>query len=455
MAIICFAPDYGHAQPLLKIADALAEAGFKVKCYLANECAPLVARFSFDVALFEDANLSEQKKILVKIFARSIFFNSVCAYAHRLFLWPNVMKVAAKAAANLRQDLGELRPDLIIADMHWFRDWSAQIATSIGVPLLVLNPDGSFAYNQTAFVRTYGITTTPEPLQRMVEIAMAVSKTCCAIYYRLRYFRTWLKVRAKKRSANIAFNTAFPVARTALRRIEWMVFGTAPIERDRLGTLVKKAGADIPEFPPIKFRSPLALSEELGEWIDRRGDEPIVYVSFGSAVEFDRAFACAVYEGLRNISARVLWSLTPSQKSLLSGLPTAQHIRLEFFVPQAEILNISSVRCFITQAGTSSVQEALLSGTPMLCIPFFVDQAYNSSVVQYLRAGVRMWRRQATSQNISAAVKDILKDETYTKVARNISDELARKDGGELVARHVAKLISHFRKQKSELLDVV
>jgi UDP:flavonoid glycosyltransferase YjiC (YdhE family) len=441
-AIICFAPDYGHVQPLLKIADALAEAGFYIRCYLPEQCAPLLQRFRFDAVFFETAHTPEQQMALTRIFSRSIFFNNVCSYAHYLLLRPPVMKAAGHFAAKLKQDLIEYRPDVIIGDPYWFREWSERIAASLDVALVINNPDGSLAYNQRTYVRMYGFNQASAALQYTVELAAAASKRLCATFYRLLYLRTWLKARATKRAADLEFKLAFPLAPKASARIKLMVIGSAPLERSRLRGIAKSSKSDMPEFPPFNFRSALLLSDELREWISQRGqDRPIVYVSFGTAVEIDSPFATAIYEGLRNVSASVLWRLPESQKRLLAALPVAENIRLEAFVPQAEILNLSQVQVFVTQAGSSSVQEALLGGTPMVCIPFFVDQAYNSSVVQHLHVGKRLWRGEISSRSVGSAVQDILANGSYLKAALEIRDELLRTDGRSAVASYIANVV--------------
>ena len=97
VAVICLLPDYGHLQPLLKIADALAEGGFEIKCYVPEECAPLMRRFRFDFELFPNAQLSEQKQLLARVFARGLFFNAACSYVHYLLCYPRIAEAASGA----------------------------------------------------------------------------------------------------------------------------------------------------------------------------------------------------------------------------------------------------------------------------------------------------------------------------------------------------------------------
>jgi MGT family glycosyltransferase len=184
----------------------------------------------------------------------------------------------------------------------------------------------------------------------------------------------------------------------------------------------------------------------LRQWIES-DPRPVVYVSFGSAVEFDRNFATAVHEGLRSSPARVLWSLPASQQALLAHARLAENIRIESYVPQAEVLALPSVRCFITQAGPSSVQEALLGATPMLCIPFFADQGYNSATVEHLGVGRKLWHRAVSARSVREAVTAILENARYHEAVRDIQQHMLRHDGGELVTRHIADVVKRGRQQ--------
>ena len=440
VAIISFKPGYGHIQPLLKVADALSQAGFTIRCYLAEECASLMTRFNFDYVLFESTHLEGQRKVMVRKFARGLFFNRFIYYVHYLLLYPAMIDVASRAVQPLKQELSDQQPDVIICDPHWVGEWCPRIAAFFNVPLIINNLDGNLQYNQREFVQLYGVTTVPPALQRVVELAGSACNKLCRIYYRLRYIRTWLKLRTAKRTATRAFETAFPLSSRASAAVRRIVVGTAPIERARLGGLIKTEGADYPEFHPIRFRSAVPLSKDICEWIEGAEGRPIVYVSFGSAVQIDAAFAAAVYRGLQQVSARVLWSLPENQAAVVAKLPAAENIRIESFVPQAEILDIPAVRCFVTHAGPSSVQEGLFGATPMVCIPFFADQGYNSWIVENLRVGRRLWHRNVSPDTISEAVQDILTNADYLCAAQEIRDDLLRNDGGEAVARYVAEI---------------
>jgi hypothetical protein len=440
VAIICFIPDYGHLQPLLKIGDALQEAGFHVKCYIADECRPLLNRFDFEFFALDSTVRFKKMKEMRRAFSRSTFFNSVCLYLHYLLMYPRVAAEAGNSASRMSRALLDQQPDLIVCDALWFTDWYARIAQSHGVNLIVNSFDGSLAYNQRPFVQTYGLTSAPRLVQSTVEAVSFVSRKLCATFYRLRYLRTWLELRDVRRRAAAQFDAAFARNDHPETCPKWLVVGTAKIEREQLGRTLRLQGADRHECPALAFRSFLPIPRELLNWIGE-SDRPTIYVSFGSAVDIDERFARAIYDGLRGLEAQILWSLPERQHSLLSGVPRAENVRLEAFVPQPEILALPKVKCFVTQGGPHSVQEALFGATPMLCIPFFVDQAYNSSVVERLGVGKRLWRKNVSARTVAEGVDQLLTDPDFHQRALAISRGLTSNEGGSVVARYATDQI--------------
>ena len=168
-------------------------------------------------------------------------------------------------------------------------------------------------------------------------------------------------------------------------------------------------------------------------------------MSFGSIVELNQPFVAAVHGGLQRIRARALWRIPSDQRPLLASLPPCETIRIETFVPQPEVLEHPAVRCFLTQGGAWSVQEAWLAGTPMVVIPFFADQPYNASLVQQLGVGLRLWRSEVNAESVGSAITAVLDSERYRDNAARLKTDLLENDGAEEVAEFVERSIGRIR----------
>ena len=440
MAIISFIPDLGHVQPLLKIADALAERGYEIRCYLSSECAPLLTQFPFQASYIDPVNLKDAKRRLASAFSRGVFFNRFSSYAHvNVHYLPEVMRVASQSAEAFKQRLVEQKPDVIIADNFAFSEWYARIGEELGVPVIINTNDGCLAGSQRAYVATFGLTSVPRAAQRAVEIFGNIHAKVYNVYYRAIHFRASIKARSGKRAARAALDAVFPKVPGPQRIVATVAIGGAAVEKRHFPGVVSDNGK-LRAFFPLQFRSVLPMPDELRAWLDASKDEAIVYVSFGTIVELDRRFVTAVYEGLRRVRARVLWSMPLNQRELLKSVRPTENIRLKSFVPQPEVLQHPSVRCFLTQTGAWSMQEAWFGGTPMVCIPFFADQPYNASIVERLGVGRRLWQSQVSANRIQSFVTEILTDPKYLDRARQLSDELRACDGAKDIADFVGSL---------------
>jgi UDP:flavonoid glycosyltransferase YjiC (YdhE family) len=62
------------------------------------------------------------------------------------------------------------------------------------------------------------------------------------------------------------------------------------------------------------------------------------------------------------------------EKYSISIPAVENHVRIEDFVPQAQILAHPKVRVFMSHCGQNSIQEAIWTETPVLALPFMGDQ---------------------------------------------------------------------------------
>ncbi|XP_074287280.1 UDP-glycosyltransferase 76B1-like [Silene latifolia] len=146
----------------------------------------------------------------------------------------------------------------------------------------------------------------------------------------------------------------------------------------------------IPVFPigPLHKYSPTSASSILTEdhtsisWLDKQPPNSVLYVSFGSMAAISSTDFLEIAWALANSKQPFLWVVRPglSQCPLPEGYLEIVKDRghIVKWAPQVEVLAHPAVGGFWTHCGWNSTIESISEGVPMLCLPFFVDQAMNA-----------------------------------------------------------------------------
>lgn len=166
-------------------------------------------------------------------------------------------------------------------------------------------------------------------------------------------------------------------------------------------------------------------------------DRRLVYVSFGTFIALNPQLLQAVVDALADEPLRVLLSTGRTARPLADLGPLPANVQVRDFVSAPDVL--ARADAFITHAGSGSIHEALLAGTPMVCIPHFVDQFDWSRRIQELGAGVAA---EVHPTSIRAAVRELLGDGSYRRRAAAIGGDLAIVDGAERVAALAARCLA-------------
>ena len=140
-------------------------------------------------------------------------------------------------------------------------------------------------------------------------------------------------------------------------------------------------------------------------------------VSFG-AVEVLRR---AVLEAAAH-DVDVLVAVGPSgDPALLGSLPA--NVRLERFVPQAEVL--THVDLVVHHGGAGTMLGTLANGLPQLVMPQGADQPFNAAAIERAGAGLVLRNEEQVPGAISAAVGRLLADGPEREAALGLAKEIA------------------------------
>lgn len=162
---------------------------------------------------------------------------------------------------------------------------------------------------------------------------------------------------------------------------------------------------------------------ELKELLDS-SQNGIIYMSFGSNVKSKdlRNETKAIFiEVFRLLPYDVLWKFEDDRLANKSD-----NVKISKWFPQSDLLAHPNVRLFITQGGLMSLEESIDRETPMLGVPFLLDQYQNCLKIQEEGFGLRLDLEDITVKSLHNAIVEVMKPkykENIKKFKQLIYDE--------------------------------
>ncbi|XP_019199909.1 PREDICTED: UDP-glycosyltransferase 83A1-like [Ipomoea nil] len=162
-------------------------------------------------------------------------------------------------------------------------------------------------------------------------------------------------------------------------------------------------------------------------WLDNQAPGSVTYVAFGSTTRFTQDQVAELARGLEIMDTPFLWvawsgltngSFSLGSQDFMHGL--GRRGKVVDWAPQEKVLNHPAIACFLTHCGWSSSMESLVSGVPFLCWPYFEDQLYTQTCV------CEKWK---VGLSLSPAQNGIISaDEIKNKVHRLLSDHTIKQN---------------------------
>ena len=159
------------------------------------------------------------------------------------------------------------------------------------------------------------------------------------------------------------------------------------------------------------------------EWTRALPGAPSVYFTLGTVFNHESGDLFArVLSGLRDLEANLLVTVGREIDPASLGEQPA-HVRVERFVPQAEVL--PHVDLVVSHGGSGSVLGALAHGLPMVLIPMGADQPLNGERAEAVGIGRVLDPVRLTADEVRRAAHDVLDGAAYRAAARLMRDEIA------------------------------
>ena len=109
--------------------------------------------------------------------------------------------------------------------------------------------------------------------------------------------------------------------------------------------------------------------------------------------------------------------------------PQPVHVRVERYIPQAELLPRASL--VVSHGGSGSVLGALAHGVPLVLLPIGADQPYNAARCEALGVARSLDVIDATPGDVRDAAAAVLGEPSYRAAADRMRDEFAALPGPE------------------------
>ncbi|XVF08195.1 hypothetical protein REPUB_Repub06bG0205300 [Reevesia pubescens] len=178
-------------------------------------------------------------------------------------------------------------------------------------------------------------------------------------------------------------------------------------------------------------------------WLDSQPSKSVVFVSFGSMIEFTHDQMLEFWHGLVNSGKPFLWVIRSNsiigeddpRKALMELEDRTKGMGLIVgWTPQEEVLAHPAIGGFLTHSGWNSTLESIYAGIPMICWPAIADQQVNSRCVSDVwRVGFDM-KDSCERSIVEKMVRDLMEDKrkeimkSMNEIAKQAQESV--KEGG-------------------------
>ena len=154
---------------------------------------------------------------------------------------------------------------------------------------------------------------------------------------------------------------------------------------------------------------------------ERAGDpRPLIYFTLGTFDTYRDVFA-RMLAGLRDLPVRVVTTVGRQLDPASFG-PQPEHVRIEQFIPQEEIL--AEADLVIAHGGSGTLIGSLAHGIPSVLLPMGADQPHNTWRCVELGTAVELDPVTFTPEDAARAVAKVLGEDSYRLAAQRIQDEI-------------------------------
>lgn len=406
----------GHIIPAIHMAKLFVSRGLKVTIITTLADAPFIHK--------KIENSGTQIHIFtIKMPTIEVGLPENCESFHSATspeMQAKFFKAITLLGPQLEQFLQQNRPNCLVGDM--FFPWATDVASKLGIPMLIFHGISYFALCATLCVHLYN----PHNQVSSDSELFIIPNLPDQIELNRKKIPDFVKDGVENE-----FKKVYEASMEALNRSYGVLVNSFyELESAYADHFSKVLGIRAWHIGPLWLCNEGAFEieddkasideQECMRWLNTKKPNSVVYVCFGSLANFGDAQLLEIAKGLEASGHQFIWVVKIQENREENWLPEGFEERIEGkgviirgWAPQVKILSHEAVGGFVTHCGWNSTLEAVCAGVPMVTWPVFAEQFYNEKLItQVLKIGVGVGAQEWTradgeivkSENIDKAV---------------------------------------------------
>uniref|UniRef100_A0A5S6QTW1 glucuronosyltransferase n=1 Tax=Trichuris muris TaxID=70415 RepID=A0A5S6QTW1_TRIMR len=151
----------------------------------------------------------------------------------------------------------------------------------------------------------------------------------------------------------------------------------------------------------------------------------VIVISFGNVVNCS-AMPPALVRVFLQVFRRLpnnhfFWRVREATFDGVDASEIPSNVNISRYLPQVDLLGATEVRLLITHGGAQSILEAVTAGVPVLGIPLLLPNYNTMRKLEARGMALIIEKEKLTVQSLLKAIRKLLEDKKYSKVARQLS----------------------------------
>jgi len=194
------------------------------------------------------------------------------------------------------------------------------------------------------------------------------------------------------------------------------------------------------------------------EWLDAKESSSVVYIGFGSELKLSQEDLTELANGIELSGLPFFWALKNLKEGVLE-LPEGFEERTKdrgivwkSWAPQLKILAHEAIGGCMSHCGSGSVIEKLHFGHVLVTLPYLLDQALFSRVIEEKKVGIEVPRSEKdgsfTGDSVAKTLRFAIVDEEGSSLRKNAKEMGKLFSSEELHNQYIDDLISALHKYR-------